>query len=445
VKGLRSVLILLLVAVLAIAAVLARDALQVGIGYSAKQLCSGVFVAGLPADFVRERDIQPRMAILGPARQWLQTRVAVDDGYAEAEFLGARVRAVHRVGTGCTLHATGAGAGPLPPAVVSEPAPATPPELRSIVDAAFAEPPGGGRNTLALLLSVDGELLVERYLQPVTAANRLQGWSMNKSLVATWIELARQRRLIDPQATVRELLAGLDLAGEVDRRMTLAHLTQMESGLKFLEMYGPGSDVTRMLYRTDAMWRVPASRSQAHAPGSHFAYSSGDTVLAAFLWQRALGEPYDDWLQREFRAPLGVHSLVAEADASGAQVGSSYAYMSARDWWRVGQLWLDAWHGRSALLPQAWIRESTAPRDSDPHGRYGRGFWLNTGGMAFEGAPESLFYAGGNAGQYVVVIPEWELVLVRLGLSGPFANTGVGDFLGALPAALAERRSRVAP
>jgi hypothetical protein len=177
VKGLRSVLILLLVAVLAIAAVLARDALQVGIGYSAKQLCSGVFCRR-PARRISCASATSSRAWRSWGRpcQWLQTRVAVDDGYAEAEFLGARVRAVHRVGTGCTLHATGAGAGPLPPAVVREP---------SAGDAAGTpgrssmrpspNPPAAVGTPWPCSCPVDGELLVERYLPPVTAANAVAG------------------------------------------------------------------------------------------------------------------------------------------------------------------------------------------------------------------------------------------------------------------------------
>ncbi len=99
--------------------------------------------------------------------------------------------------------------------------------------------------------------------------------------------------------------------------------------------------------------------------------------------------------------------------------------MTARDWLRVGQFWLDAWHDRIAVLPPGWQRESTRARPSDEQGRYGRGFWLNTGGVAFPGLPGELFYASGNAGQAVVVFPEQELVVVRLGLTG----TGVDDGL----------------
>lgn len=414
----------------------ARGAMLIAVGYSAKQVCSAVFVSGFPEDFVKERDVMPRMAILGPLLNFLDLETDIDGGFTSASLLGVTARAVNIAGRGCTLHASAMGEAPLTPITELEAGPGVPPIWEATVNAAFEEPATveGARNTLALLVATDGELRVERYAQPVSETSRLQGWSMNKSLMATWVGMQAERGNIDPSQTVATLLAGEadDLA--LDPQLTLLHLLQMESGLDFEEVYGPGSDVTNMLYTAPAMWKVPAGSGQAYAPGEHFAYSSGDTVFASYLWQRSLKEPYEDWLAREFGAVLGIESLVAEADASGVQVGSSYAYLTARDWLAAGQLWLDAWHGRSPLLATRWLRDSVAPRRSDPQGRYGRGFWLNTGGVAFEGLPDNLFYAGGNAGQYVVVIPEWETVVVRLGLSDPGVDTGMHDLLRTLAA-----------
>jgi CubicO group peptidase (beta-lactamase class C family) len=436
VKGLRVVSVVAVVAALAYLSLLGRGAVQLALGYSAKQYCSAVFVSRLPDRVAEQMDIRPRMAALGPLLGQLQLRADPTIGVAEAELLGARARAVHRDGTGCTLHGEGSGRPPLPMPEETAASPGVPAPLQAAFDRAFAEPGGGGRNTLAVLLSRHGRLLAERYAEPVTASTRLQGWSMNKSLMATWIGLQARRGQLDPAAPVITLLGDDPLAQRMDPRLTLLHLLQMESGLDFQEIYGPGADVTEMLYRSEAMWRVAAGRPQAYEPGSHFAYSSGDTVLASALWQRSLDEPYPQWLETHFQAPLGIDSLVAEADASGVQVGSSYAYQTGRDWLRTGQLWLDAWHGRSPLLDQQWLRESVAPRASDPQGRYGRGFWLNTGENAFQGMPRTLFYASGNAGQYVVVVPEWELVVVRLGLTDAASGTGMDIFLRSLAVAL---------
>ncbi|MFK8041002.1 serine hydrolase domain-containing protein [Congregibacter sp.] len=412
----------------------ARSAMQVVVGYSAKQVCSAVFVSGLPEEFVLDRDVLPNMAILGPLLGSLSVNTDRTAGVVSASLLGVGAKAVHLRGRGCALNAAGPGVAPLALAGGNVQSPGVPADLSEAVEAAFAEhsPATGSRNTLALLVATQGELLLEQYAPPVTQQTRLQGWSMNKSLMSTWVGIQTQKGELDPAQTLNVLLADDSEAPELDPELTLLHLLQMESGLDFVEVYGPGSDVTKMLYTAPAMWQVPAGKDQAYVPGEHFSYSSGDTAFASYLWQRSLDEPYEDWIAREFITPLGVDSLVAEADASGVQVGSSYAYLTARDWLRAGQLWLDAWHGRSTLLSQDWLRDSVSARPSDSQGQYGRGFWLNTGGVAFEGLPDNLFYAGGHAGQFVVVIPDWEMVVVRLGLTESGVSTGMHDFLVAL-------------
>ncbi|MBE9540575.1 MAG: serine hydrolase [Proteobacteria bacterium] len=133
-------------------------------------------------------------------------------------------------------------------------------------------------------------------------------------------------------------------------------------------------------------------------------------------------------MEANFSGPLGLTSLTAEPDASGVQVGSSYTYMTARDWLRVGQFWLDAWHDRTDILPEGWQREATQPSTSNWQGNYGLSFWLNTEGSQFPSLPKSMFNAGGNAGQRVMVFPDQELVIVRLGLSQSGVDQGVELF-----------------
>lgn len=428
----RLVFILIIFGGIGLGSVFVYGQLRVVAGYSAKQMCSGVFVSNLPQSFLYTADILPRFALLGPAQSWVEVRVDREGGFAEASILGIRSRATHRYETGCTLFSADPGLGQRPEVAPEDPV-TVPPSLVDGFDQAFSEPPSGGRNTLALLISYRGQLLAERYREPVTEATPLQGWSMNKSLMATWIGMQAAAGALDPTVSVTLNDASLPRATPsekgLDPRLTLLHLLQMESGIDFNESYSVGGDATRMLFRTQAMWTVPANLGHTYAPGQHFSYSSGDTVLASYLWQRSLEEPYQDWIEERFRKPLGLAVLVAEPDASGIQVGSSFAYLTARDWLAVGQLWLDAWHGRSDLLSQDWLRASVQPRASDPRGRYGRGFWLNTRGAVFEGLPDSLFYASGNSGQYVVIVPEWELIVVRLGLTGSTSRTGMGAFL----------------
>ena len=424
---------------------IAHQAGRIGVGYAAKQLCSGVFVSGLPEDFVLAQDVRPRLATVPLLSNFLTTELGADS--ASARVLTAYAEATHRPGYGCTLH----GVADLAPAANGETSRApglagdlpstgqvtTDRRLEVISDKAFIEPEDGGRNTLAFLVLHRGQVVAERYAAPVTASTRLQGWSMNKSLMASFVGLqvtAGRMALSDTVATglaSRGVPPG-QFAGLSDS-MTLKHLMSMTSGLDFEERYFPGDDVTDMLYGDQPMWTVPAGQGQRHDPGTVFSYSSGDTNLVSFLWQTTLGgEPYPVWLDREVYRPLGLDTPILEPDVSGIQVGSSFAFLTARDWAQVGQWWLDAWHGRDDRLPREWQRLAVTPGVGAGGENYGLGFWLNTGQRMFPGLPDNTFHAGGNSGQFVVVIPDSELVVVRLGLTLDESKSALGPVLGEL-------------
>ena len=424
----------------AVALRLALQAGAIGAGYAAKQICSGVFVARLPEQFVVDTDVLPRLATVGPLAQLLDYELDSNNRQVTAHMLGQTARAQHRPRYGCTLgEAGGAPLFPLPDAAPelgnelgaatvgsAQPTRTSPGwenvALESALDAAFAEPLERGRNTLAVIVMHRGQIVAERYGGPVTAETPMQGWSMNKSLMATFI--GRQidlghLRLSDSVGTALQTAGarGATVA-KVHPDLTLKHLLSMTTGFDFSERYFPGDDVTDMLYRQAGMWRSAPNTGHAFPPGDQWAYSSGDINTASLMWQQSLqGEPYPDWIRTHFSEPLALTEIVLEPDASGVQVGSSYAYLTSRDWARMGHLWLDAWHGRSEVISAAWQRLAVTPGTAKGGEIYGLGFWLNTGHRAFPSAPENTFHAGGNSGQFVVVIPERELVVVRLGLT----------------------------
>jgi CubicO group peptidase (beta-lactamase class C family) len=412
----------------------------IGSGYAAKQICSGVFVARLPERFIVDTDVLPRLATVGPLAQLLDYELDTNKRQVAAHMLGRTVTAQHHPRYGCTLN--GAGEAPLFPLSDAAPemsnelgaATVTPAQptltsrgwenaaLESALDAAFAEPIESGRNTLAVIIMHRSEIVAERYGGPVTAETPMQGWSMNKSLMATFIgrQIDQGHLQLSDSVVTSLQAAGAEGAtvAKVHPDLTLKHLLSMSTGFDFSERYFPGDDVTDMLYRQPGMWGSAPNTGHAFPPGEQWAYSSGDINTASLMWQQSLnGQPYPDWIRTHFSKTLAMDEIVLEPDASGVQVGSSYAYLTTRDWARMGQLWLDAWHGRSEVISAGWQRLAVTPGTAKGGEIYGLGFWLNTEKRAFPSAPENTFHAGGNSGQFVVVIPEREVVVVRLGLT----------------------------
>jgi CubicO group peptidase (beta-lactamase class C family) len=116
-------------------------------------------------------------------------------------------------------------------------------------------------------------------------------------------------------------------------------------------------------------------------------------------------------------------SAFFEPDASGSFIGSSFAFATARDWARFGELHLrdGVWDGRR-ILPSGWVTYVTTPTPAAPDRRYGAHWWLNAGDPAdpsrasWPAMPRDAYAARGHSGQWVVVVPSAELVVVRLGL-----------------------------
>jgi CubicO group peptidase (beta-lactamase class C family) len=207
-------------------------------------------------------------------------------------------------------------------------------------------------------------------------------------------------------------------------------LMHWASGLDWQEdyEYAPlNSSVVAMLYTRghDDMARFTAGHGVFAKPGTVFRYSSGDSNLLAASLKKMVGEQaYGDYPWTALFEPLGIRSAVWERDASGTFVGSSYAYMTARDLARIGLLMqrTGQWQGRQ-LVPKSWIYFNLTPfagreiksAEEIPGGQW----WLNKSQDGSRGpwpsAPADTFAALGHWGQALYVIPSAGLVIVRYG------------------------------
>jgi CubicO group peptidase (beta-lactamase class C family) len=401
-------------------------------GYAAKLVCSGHFVA--------ERDVDDVQSDLpdNPLVPLLRVSTDADDGTARASLLGGwPTTAFHTPGLGCTL-ADERPAFDAPDGVEQDdpdapwPAGDGPAELPDDVDGdrldtaieiAFLEddPEQRRRNTRAVVVVKDGQLVAERYGEGFDADTPLLGWSMTKSVASAMVG-----RLVGTGAL------GLDddrLSARWDdderAEITVEHLLHMTDGLEFDEVYDPNTDATNMLFTPRDTGDFAADKPLLHPPGTTWAYSSGTTNILCDVAHQASGLGPEMAHELVFE-PLGMTSAVLEPDVSGGLVCSAHLYATARDWARFGQWFLQdgEWEGER-LLPDDWVEYSATAVDVPSDNPYGAQWWLNEGPdgeLRMPGVPADAYWASGNEGQQVVVIPSEQLVVVRLGFSGEFSG-----------------------
>jgi CubicO group peptidase (beta-lactamase class C family) len=294
--------------------------------------------------------------------------------------------------------------------------------LDSVLDRAFSEPtPDRPRRTRAVVILRDGQVVAERYAKGFAVDTPLLGWSMAKTVTNALVGiLVREGRLsVEQPVAVPEWQAD----GDQRRQITLDHLLRMSSGLQFNESASnPVSDVTVMLLGSPSAGLYAARKSLAAAPGTVWQYSSGTTNIISRLIRRVINNDPDylSFPRAALFDRIGMTHAVLETDAGGTFVGSSFMYATARDWARLGQLYVQdgVWDGQR-ILPEGWVSYTRSAAPADPRKRYGAHVWLKIADQYSGDAelPDDAFHAAGHAGQFVTMIPSAKLVVVRLGLT----------------------------
>ncbi|MCK5496658.1 MAG: serine hydrolase, partial [Hyphomicrobiaceae bacterium] len=424
----------------------AGQVLSFASAYYAKTLCSGVYLAKRNEHQVILEDVLAERPFV--LRHW-QREVYRDRKLVNVALSGFAGRnALYRPGLGCTL-VTGTsiralreqvkGYSPPPPAERST---ALWPQgdsvelsgsregvdtqkLETAIDAAFTEPKQGARRrTRSVVVVHKGRIIAERYAEGFGPDTPQAGWSMGKSVLNALIgTLVADGRL---RLDLNRLLPQWQGAGDPRSAITVDNLLRMESGLDFDDPHGRMlSDVRKMLFLRGDAASYAASEKLRNPVGSSWFYSSGSSALLASAMRTALGgsqAQYFSYPRKALFGPLGMHSAVMEPDAAGTFLAPAFVYASARDWARLGLLYLNdgVWEGER-ILPEGWVKTSLKPT-SQSGGQYGAHLWLEIPGFlrpetpSVHPPPEDAFFMLGIDGQMVAVIPSLQLVVVRLGL-----------------------------
>jgi len=453
----RLALVALLLAVPAAAQEPSEYDRALAAGYKAQFLCSGLWNGGKTREQI-ERDeltgIYERIAALVPTlpaevdEDAEQVRVAFDpampprvaqwrDGLGCAALpIGARPEDAAHLPAFATTNGLQTFDGrrwPMGDEEAEAPLPRRLTELERVAGSAFTPAAFGGR-TSAVVVVQGGHIVAERYMEGHDRSTSQRTWSVAKSLAATLIGHAVQRGLIrtDQPAAI----AAWRAPGDPRAAITVDQLLRMASGLT--------SDTAGN--RTDAIYMGgTAVAEQAphwpllHPPGSTYRYANNDSLLAVRALMERLPEEERLGFPLVFFRRLGMTRTVAETDWRGDFVLSSQVWTTARDLARLGLLYLNdgVWEG-ARLLPEGWRDYVSRPSGPQPDGQFGYGaaFWLMN---RSEGVPRDAFAAFGNRGQYLVIVPSRDLVIVRRGYDTAEDRFDVAAFTRAVVAA-AERR-----
>ncbi len=324
-----------------------------------------------------------------------------------------------------------AGAAPAPEAVAAFeayafPAPADPGDR-------YGEDRAGVR-TDGVFITRGGRVIYERYARGYRADTPHLTWSVSKSYTNALTGRAVALGALEIEDSICEYL-------EVPRAescaITVKNLLEFSSGLDWKESYEDepptASSVVAMLYGQGPADVVSfiAGHPLRDAPGTTFAYSTGDSTLLAAAVQGAVEERYgEDFPWALLFDPIGARSVTWERDRRGVLMGGSYVWSTPRDMARLGYLFLNdgCWEGRR-LLPEGWVAAST--RVSEPvrterlyaeeDSVQGRQWWLNidvpeTGAVRpWPELPGDAYAAMGHWKQAIMVIPSEDVVIARTG------------------------------
>ena len=412
-------------------------------GYKAAFTCSATFNAGkTPAQIAADELSGIRVDYREYFKQLPDAQIHPQEKYVEvkySELMPSRY-AVWREGLGCSQLPTGASlearqyvattrllharTTEIKPWPMGDGLPANFAAMKPLsvlVDQVFnSDIYGDPAATSAILITSADTLLLERYKPGYTPFTSQRTWSTAKSIAATVVGVAVEQGLLDIKAAAN--IPEWQSAGDPRQQITLENLLHMASGLDSTK----AGNRTSFVYYGGGLVTDNATEKMLEArPGSRWKYANNDTMLAIRSLKATLGDT-----EKTLRYPfenlfwkIGMYRTVPETDWQGNFIFSSQVWTTARDLGRLGILYLNngLWQGQR-LLPKDWRQyvSTEAPAqpphyaaDGSPRAGYGAQFWLYP--TRFDGMPDDAFSSAGNRGQYMMIIPSKNLVIVRRG------------------------------
>jgi len=421
-----------------------REMIQQGV--QAILMCNGLFTSERTLEQVFEQELAYLKQPIGTATSgdykvdWKQKTVAIG---AKGEII---MRAAYRKGVGCVIMApnqTFKDINDLPtlelPPLEGDPTTIPWPNgdlvkklklpkyvnkkaLDAVSNWAFYRE-SNEQVTLSLVVVHKGKIILERYAEGVNMSTKTRTWSTAKSIAATLVGIGVEKEFLklDESLGIEWLPKGNNSSDDPRNEITLRHVLNMSSGLFTV-------DNNKMECATGSglsYWAGASAvngariRGLIRAPGTSWDYENYDAILAVYALKIALGDAntYMEFPRKELLDKIGMRNTILSVDRFGDFILSSQVYTNARDLARFGMLYQQngIWDGEQ-IISKEWIDfvTSPAPSTTDKGNFYGGQWWLVPDDRT--DVPKDAYSTAGNRGQFTIVVPSHDLVIVRRGL-----------------------------
>jgi CubicO group peptidase (beta-lactamase class C family) len=264
---------------------------------------------------------------------------------------------------------------------------------------------------IAYVIIKNDSIWFENYYDGFDENSKTNSFSMAKSYVSGLMGKAIEEGYIKSlDQPVSDFFP--EFSEGIAAKMTVGDLSSMASGTNWDEKYYSPLSITTRAYFDDDLEKVILGLKVVNEPGQAYKYSSGDTQLLAMVIEKATGKKLYDYLTESFWKPLGSENpALWQVDSEAHDLVKAYCCIAsnAKDFARFGKLYKDhgKWRGEQ-LLDSAFVARSITPRFAESP-QYGYGFWMQ------KRDGKSFFMMRGHLGQYVIVEPEDNIIIVRLG------------------------------
>ncbi|GAA4163424.1 hypothetical protein GCM10022217_32420 [Chryseobacterium ginsenosidimutans] len=265
-------------------------------------------------------------------------------------------------------------------------------------------------NTASFIVVKNGKLVHEQYWNGYNRLSKTNSFSMAKAvtvmLLGKALEEGKIKNIDDKFSDYFEEFKNKEFA----KNLTLRNLAQMESGLDWDENYKNPFLPNAKAYYGKSLMKATFSRKFKENPGERFEYQSGSTQLLGFAVKKAVNQSLASYLSEKFWIPMGMEQNAEwSTDETGMEKTYCCIHSNSRDFAKLGQLFLDNGKvGDKQILNLNFIEKMRTPTQKSEE-IYGLGFWINYDN------PVKHYYFLGLQGQYIIMIPEHNMVIVRTG------------------------------